>query len=151
MPRAARLVETPRMLYLFRRLQLATYARMEKDLRSHAVTPTEYMVMSSLAFRGESSSAQLSRRFRVRPQSMIKLVLNLEARGFVQRSARENDKRTLEISLTDSGAAALAQCDTIVDAIEADVLADLGAEDRLHFRRYVQSALDRARADKAAD
>ncbi len=142
MPERLMADDKPRTLYLVRRLQIATYLEMERVLRPFDITPTQYMVMSSLALRGRSSSAQLSRRFSVRPQSMIKLILGLEQLGHVQRVAREGDRRVLEISLSKSGKRSLGKCDQAVDALEGRMLAGLSEERHADLRETIRLILD---------
>jgi DNA-binding MarR family transcriptional regulator len=136
-------VPPPRTLYLLRRLQVSAYLQMEAALKPFDVTPTQYMVLSSLATRGRSSSAQLSRRFSVRPQSMIKLILGLESVGHVERVAREDDRRVLEISLTRKGRSLLARCDEVVDSLENRMLEAFTEPELNGFRAGMLKLLER--------
>ena len=68
---------TARTIYLIKRAQFASYLRLEACLRPFRLTAAQYMVMSALGHRGQLSSAQLSRRFSVKPQSMFKLIATL--------------------------------------------------------------------------
>ncbi len=140
----------PRTLYLLRRLQVSAYLQMEAALKPFGATPTQYMVLSSLAARGLSSSAQLSRRFSVRPQSMIKLILGLESAGHVERLARQDDRRVLEISLTRKGRGMLARCDTVVDDLEKHMLDALSEQELASFRSVIFKLLDRTGGEASA-
>lgn len=139
----------PRTLYLLRRLQVAAYLHMEGALKPFEITPTQYMVMSSLATRGRSSSAQLSRRFQVRPQSMIKLILGLEAADLVERVAREDDRRVLEISLSRKGQNLLTKCEAQVDALEARMLAVLPDAELVAMRAAMGKILESIQTEGA--
>jgi DNA-binding MarR family transcriptional regulator len=137
-----------RTLYLVRRLQITAYLEMERALKPFGVTPTQYMVMSSLAVRGRSSSAQLSRRFSVRPQSMIKLILGLESVGLVSRVTREEDRRVLEISLSPNGSATLQKCDEVVDELERAMLSPLSSAQHGQLRDLIGEILKRFDRDE---
>ena len=92
------------------------------------------MVMSVLGHRGQLSSAQLSRRFSVKPQSMFKLITTLERKTLIARKEVDRDRRTLMVSLTSAGRRLLAQCDDAVDALEADILKSFSSAQLRQFR-----------------
>ena len=76
-----------RLSYLVRQAQLATYQRLDRALRGFGLTPAQYTVLAILSRRGESlSSAALSRRLGVSPQSANEIVASLNALGLVRRT-----------------------------------------------------------------
>ena len=56
---------------------------------------------------GAQSIAELARRRRIRHQSMSGTVAELEARGWVTRSPDPADRRSVVVTATDAGAAAI--------------------------------------------
>ncbi|HVO16655.1 MAG TPA: MarR family transcriptional regulator [Alphaproteobacteria bacterium] len=112
---------TPRTLYLVRRAQFTTYLRLEERLKPFGLTAAQYTVMSMLGHSGRLSSAQLSRRFEVTPQTMFKLLAPLRRKGLIARRGVNSDRRALEVSLTPAGRRVLAQCEAAIDALEAEL------------------------------
>jgi DNA-binding MarR family transcriptional regulator len=135
----------PRLIYLVRRLQVSSYLALEKALERFDVTPTQYTVMSMLAHRERLSSAQLSRRFFVKPQSMIKLIAGLESKNLISRVAANGDRRVLEVSLTSSGRRMLTACEAAVDDLEARMFDKFSPTQRAQFHRLMQKAVDENR------
>ena len=125
---------TARTIYLIKRAQFASHLRLEDTLKPFRLTAAQYMVMSVLGHRGQLSSAQLSRRFSVKPQSMFKLITTLERKGLIARKEVDRDRRTLMVSLTSAGRRLLAQCDDAVDALEADMLKEFSPAQLKQFR-----------------
>lgn len=135
----------PRLIYLIRRLQVASYVELEDALRRFEITPTEYTVMSMLAHRERLSSAQLSRRFFVKPQSMIKLIASLEGKNLISRVAANGDRRVLEVSLTPAGKRMQVACEQAVDELEARMFARFSDSQLSQLRRLLQKAVDENR------
>lgn len=151
MPRANR-VETaagggqasvthPRIAYVIGRLDRALRRHLEEGLRPHGLTAPQYTALSVLRARGGLSNAQLARRSFITPQSMSEVVAALVDKGFVRREAHPTHGRILRTELTAEGAAALALCDGIVDAIEEQMLRELTARDRERLLSYLKSGV----------
>jgi DNA-binding MarR family transcriptional regulator len=131
-----------RTSYLVKRLQHALYLRMESTLAPFELTATQYTVLSILGHRRDQSSAQLARRFAVTPQTMIKLVASLEAKGLISRAEGDEDRRRLVVSLTRAGRRVLEACEAAIDAMETEAFSALG-EDRLAgLRSLLLATLD---------
>jgi DNA-binding MarR family transcriptional regulator len=126
-----------RTLYLIRRVQFESYLRLEQAVRRLRLTTTQYMVLSMLGHRQPLSSAQLSRRFSVKPQTMFKLIATLDRKGLVSRKGRDGDRRSLHISLTSRGRRVLAACESAVDALEADLFRKFSHAELARFRRHL--------------
>jgi len=118
-----------RTLYLIRRVQFASYLRLEQTVKRLGLTTAQYTVLSMLGHRELLSSAQLSRRFSVTPQTMFKLIATIVRKGLVSRKGMNGDRRSLQVSLTPAGRRALAACEQAVDALEADLFGISAAHD----------------------
>jgi DNA-binding MarR family transcriptional regulator len=128
---------TARTLYLIRRVQFASYLRLEQTVRRLRLTTAQYMVLSMLGHRELLSSAQLSRRFSVTPQTMFKLIAPLKRKGLVSRKGMNGDRRSLRVSLTPAGRRVLAACEQAVDALEAELFRNFGGARLAQFRRHL--------------
>jgi DNA-binding MarR family transcriptional regulator len=124
----------PRTIYLIRRVQFMTYLRLEERLKPFGLTVAQYMVISMLGHSGRLSSAQLSRRFEVTPQTMFKLIASLRRKGAIARRGVSGDKRALEVSLTAAGRRLLVECEAAVDRLEAELFRTFAARELRAFR-----------------
>ncbi|MEU0630027.1 MarR family transcriptional regulator [Streptomyces sp. NPDC005989] len=128
--------------------QLATglttvVGRLVRRLRSMSagdrLTPTQRSVLARLDLEGPATTAALARAEYVRPQSMRLTLGALESQGLVERAPDPADGRKSVMSLTESGAATLAE----VRAAKHDWLARaMAAELDGAERRTVAEAIE---------
>ncbi|WP_345646245.1 MarR family winged helix-turn-helix transcriptional regulator [Streptomyces tremellae] len=76
-------------------------------LRPWGMTLSSYTALRILARQPHLTLAQLARRCYARPQTMTRMVTQLESRGLVERSAHPESERALSLRVTDEGLAAL--------------------------------------------
>jgi len=119
-----------RIGYMMKRVQAALRRRMDEALGPHGVTAPQYAVLSALEREPGLSNAELARRAFVTPQTMVRILENLEALGLVVRHAHPSHGRRLPASLTRKGERQLAAGHAGVAEVEEALLADLGDEER---------------------
>jgi DNA-binding MarR family transcriptional regulator len=79
--------------------------------------------------KGDLSSAQLSRRFSMTPQSMNELIAVLQRKKLLKKAVDPAHKRILRISLTAKGTQLLNDCNAVLDHVEEELLNSM-----THFR-----------------
>ena len=137
----------PRTLYLIKRVQYKTFVRLEAALQPLGVTTTQFRILTTLSHGGKRSSAELSRMFGVKPQTMIKQIAILESNGLIERNLAKGSKRVLEVTMTEAGRVALRACDKAATAVEADIFAVLRARGAGDLpRSHAEAARQPARA-----
>jgi DNA-binding MarR family transcriptional regulator len=119
-----------RIGYMLKRVQAALRGRMDEVLWPSGLTAPQYAVLSALQRQPGISNAELARRAFVTPQTMVRIVGNLEALGLVSRQAHPSHGRIRPASLTRKGSNLVAACHAGVAALEQRMLADLGPEQR---------------------
>jgi len=132
-------------MYLLNQANLAIRSRLEQALRGLSLTGIQYTVLSIVGSRDGISSAELSRRFFVTPQTMNEIVTGLEKRGLLHREPSVENRRILTASLTPEGETILVSCDAIADEIEEAVFSDMPAKDFQELRRILGSRLSALR------
>ena len=115
----------PRTIYLVKMLDIAVRAGLDQRLQEFQLTGSQYTVLSLLSTRDNLSSADLSRRFLVTPQSMNEMIMALERKELVSRQEDEENRRILRVKLTPHGQAVLRKCDKLVDNLEAELFGAL--------------------------
>ncbi len=132
-----------RTIYLIKRLETEVTANMIKILGGYEITPSQFIVLN---FVGDNetdlSSAQLSRRFLMTPQSMNEVVTTLQRKELLERNTDPNHKRILRITLTDKGKEVLEICNAAMDAFEEKLLKKLKVKETEVFRGSIGKILE---------
>ena len=138
-----------RTIYLIKRLETEVTANMIKILGAYEITPSQFIVLN---FVGDNetdlSSAQLSRRFLMTPQSMNEVVTTLQRKELLERNTDPNHKRILRITLTDKGKEVLEICNAAMDVFEEKLLKKLKAKEREAFRGSIGKILENLKEDE---
>jgi DNA-binding MarR family transcriptional regulator len=130
-----------RTLYLVKQVQYKTFLRLEAALQPLGVTTTQFRILVTLSHGEKRSSAKLSRMFGVKPQTMIKQIVNLESNGLIERNLAKGSKRVLEVSMTEAGRVALRACEKAATAVEADIFSCFGPGELETYRALMEKVL----------
>jgi DNA-binding MarR family transcriptional regulator len=122
-----------RISYVIARLERAVRAAINERVRPYGLTTLQYTTLSVLGRRGALSNAQLARRSYMTPQSMSEVIEALESKGLIERTQHPNHRRVLPAQLTATGRKVLDACEEIRPAQEAEMLRDLGPQQRETF------------------
>ena len=132
-----------RTIYLIKRLETEVTANMIKILGAYDITPSQFIILN---FVGDNetdlSSAQLSRRFLMTPQSMNEVVTTLQRKDLLERNTDPNHKRILRITLTDKGKEVLEICNAAMDVFEEKLLKKLKIKEKEVFRGSIGKILE---------
>lgn len=114
-----------RIGYLLKRAQSAFRLRMDRALDDIGLTTSQYAVLASLEEEPGLSNAELARRSFVSPQTMIRIVADLEERSLLTRHTRKDNARVLAATVTDEGSRLLHRAHLVVAQIEDAMRAEL--------------------------
>ena len=138
-----------RTIYLIKRLETEVTANMIKILGAYEITPSQFIILN---FVGDNetdlSSAQLSRRFLMTPQSMNEVVTTLQRKELLERNTDPNHKRILRITLTEKGKEVLEICNAAMDVFEEKLLKKLKVKEKEVFRGSIGKILDNLKEDE---
>ena len=127
-------MQHPRAIYFLNQANHAVRSRLEAALAPMQMTGIQYTVLSVISARDGLSSAELSRRFFVTPQTMNELIGGLQRRNLIIRREDPANRRILRMSLTTEGKRMIKTCDAAADAVERDVFSFLPQETYEQFR-----------------
>lgn len=137
---------TPRTLYMIKRAEIEVTSRMARALEEYAITPIQFTVLYFVDYdKGDLSSAQLSRRFSMTPQSMNELVAVLEKKKLLKKTLDPAHRRILRISLTAKGKKLLNDCNTALDLMEKTLLKGLSDKETQTLRNLIGRILETSR------
>jgi DNA-binding MarR family transcriptional regulator len=139
---AKNIIMAARTVYLIKRIETEVTAQMNKALSDFGITLSQFIVLNFVNDnQTDLSSAQLSRRFKMTPQSMNETVTSLQAKEFIIKNADVENKRILRISLTDKGINILNQCNFAIDEVEKELFSTLSQAELDMLRLLIGSIL----------
>lgn len=116
-------------------LRMAAF-RLARRLRSvratDATSDAQLAVLADLRMHGRRTISTLAERERVTAPSMTNTINGLEEQGYVTRAVDEDDRRRVQVEITDAGAELVVETIRRRDELLADMLAELDfTEDEL--------------------
>ncbi|MET0388630.1 MAG: MarR family transcriptional regulator [Polyangiales bacterium] len=132
----------PRLSYLIKWVERGIRSELDAALRPVGVSTPEYTTLSVLRSRSGLSSAQLARRAFVSGQAMNQLVIAIEKRGWIERSADPRHGKILRATLTLKGAEVLRACDKATAHVEKALLSQLTREQAANLREALNACAD---------
>jgi len=134
----------PRVLYLIKRMEIESAARMADALQQYNLTPIQYAILYFVDHdKGDFfSSSQLSRRFSMTAQSMNEFVGVLEKKKLLKKTTDPSHKRILRIALTPKGKKTLKDCNRKLDVVEEKFLEKLTPRQTETFRALIGKIMD---------
>ena len=135
-----------RTIYLIKRLETEVTSNMVKLLGAYDITPTQFTILSFVGnIETDLSSAQLSRRFLMTPQSMNEVIAILQRKDLLEKKVDPNHKRILRIGLTAKGEEILALCNATMDIFETQLLEGFNKEDISFYHSFVGKVLEKTK------
>jgi DNA-binding MarR family transcriptional regulator len=144
LPDRAGLIEDPSfqepfrggMVYLVARVFYEMKDRTEAVLQPAHLTPMQYTLLASIGRWEGMSSAELSRRFKVTPQTMGEMIAPLKRRGLVSPRPNPTNRRMQTLTLTDDGQRLVDDCSDRMRRMEMQMFSALspGEVDDLRAR-----------------
>lgn len=129
--------------YQLKRAQHLLRLAMDAELRREGVTTPQYAVLEGLREADGLSGAELARQAFVSAQTMNEILVGLERLGLISRQPHPTHGRVLQASLMDAGRAKLAKARRLVSTIEAEMLSDLSADERVALFSLLRRCADR--------
>ncbi|WZO46180.1 MarR family transcriptional regulator [Microbacterium sp. LWH13-1.2] len=109
-------------------LRMATF-RLARRLRCaravDAMSDAQLAVLATLRMHGRRTITALAERERVTAPSMTNMINGLEEQGYVVRTPDAEDRRRVQVDITDAGTEIVAQTIKRRDELLADMLAEL--------------------------
>lgn len=132
-------------------LRLATF-RLARRLRcaraADAMSDAQLAVLADLRMHGRRTISTLAERERVTAPSMTNMINGLEEQGYVTRTPDADDRRRVQVEITDAGAEIVVETIRRRDVLLADMLAELDFTEEELATLRAASALMRRVTDR---
>jgi DNA-binding MarR family transcriptional regulator len=132
-----------RTIYLIKRAETEITAHMTKILGEFEITPMQFTILNFVHDNPDDlSSAQLSRRFLMTPQSMNEAITTMQRKELIEKYTDSKHKRILRINLTEKGLEKLKICNKLVDSLEKRLFEGFNSLELEECRRFMGKIID---------
>lgn len=125
--------------YLLNRTADIVSSAFVEILRNESISLAEWRVLTALTDRDHQTLSELASHAGAELSYLSRVVLQIEARGLVARSASPDDKRATRASITGDGRAMVQAVMPLAKALEASWLTGIPAEDVRVLRKTLQA------------
>ena len=130
--------------YLMRRIISLVAHGVERELEPTGLTNAQWVPLLKLHMGLASTVAELARECDLDAGSMTRLLDRLEAKELVRRSRSVDDRRVVNLALTDTGRAAAKGIPDVLCDIQNQLLAGFSVEEWQAMKGYLRRMLDTA-------
>jgi DNA-binding MarR family transcriptional regulator len=131
--------------YLMRRIVSSVAQSVETGLcEPGGPTYPQWMPLYKLHVGAATTVAELARACELDAGAMTRLLDRLEAKGLCRRVRSLEDRRVVNIELTDEGRAAAKEVPHVLCRVQNDVLAGFSQEEWVQLKGYLRRVLDNA-------
>ena len=129
--------------YLFRRMQQIAVAIFVEECKEFDTTPVQYAALVAIQSHPGIDATRLSAVIAFDRSTLGSVIERLEAKGYIERKAANDDKRVKLLYLTRSGAKLLRDILPAVDRAQSRMLEPLKAGDRKLLMTLLAQLVDR--------
>lgn len=130
-----------RLGYLLKHAELR-YARLTADaLEPFGIGPREWAALNSLDEQHGLSQREVAELLGVDRTTMVALVDDLEAKGWVKRRPQPDDRRKNIVGLTSKGRDLVQRGERVIDECERQFLAALGPSDAARLKSALSAVI----------
>jgi DNA-binding MarR family transcriptional regulator len=135
--------------YLMRRILNAVAAEVEVELEPTGLTNAQWVPLIKLYMGSASTVAELARECSMDTGGMTRLLDRLEAKGLVRRVRSSEDRRVVNLELTDEGRVAAKEIPAILCGVQNAHLRGFSVDEWETLRSLLRRILDTAQAIQA--
>lgn len=130
--------------YLMRRIISLVSQGVERELEPTGLTNAQWVPLLKLYMGRASTAAELARQCDLDAGSMTRLLDRLEAKELCRRIRSSEDRRVVNLELTDAGRAAAQEIPGILCGVQNALLAGFSVEEWDTLKGYLRRMLDTA-------
>lgn len=135
--------------YLMRRIINVFATAVDAELEPQGLTSAQWVPLLKLQMGGSSTVAELARGCQQDAGSMTRMLDRLEAKGLVRRVRSGEDRRVVNIELTDEGSAAAREIPAVLCGVQNAHMRGFTVEEWQLLKSMLRRILDNALAIQA--
>ena len=136
--------------YLMRRIIAMLAQGVERELEPTGLTNAQWVPLLKLYMGTASTAAELARLCELDAGSMTRLLDRLEAKQLCRRVRSSDDRRVVNLELTDAGRAAAQEIPAILSRVQNAYLAGFSVEEWQILKSYLRRILETAQTLQAS-
>lgn len=130
--------------YLINRVRAELLSAIDRALQPFDVTSAQYIIMVQLAYDLATSASGLCKGIVYDPGAMTRMIDRLEAKKLIRRVRCPDDRRAVNLELTDEGKALFPKMRTKVLAVVNHLMRDFTKAEARQLEGLLQRMLDNA-------
>ena len=130
--------------YLMRRIIALMSQGVERELEPAGLTNAQWVPLLKLYMGCGSTAAELARQCELDAGSMTRLLDRLEAKQLCRRTRSSDDRRVVNLELTDAGRLAAQEIPGILCTVQNSLLAGFSVEEWQTLKSYLRRMLETA-------
>ena len=135
--------------HLMRRILNMVAMQVENELEPSGLTNAQWVPLLKLYMGSASTVAELARECQLDAGGMTRLLDRLETKGLVRRIRSSEDRRVVNLELTDEGRAAAKEIPAILCGVQNEHMRGFSMEEWQLLRSLLRRVLDNAIAVQA--
>ena len=132
--------------YLMRRILACMGGEVDRALEPRGLTHAQWVPLLKLHLGYASTVAELARECTQDTGAMTRLLDRLEAKGLVQRVRSSQDRRVVNLALTEAGREIVKDIPAVLCEVQNDFLQGLSVEEWQQLKGLLRRVLDNALA-----
>lgn len=136
--------------YLMRRILSLIAQGVERELEPTGLTNAQWLPLLKLYMGKGSTAAELARECELDAGSMTRLLDRLEAKDLCRRTRSSEDRRVVNLELTEAGLAAAKEIPAILSRVQNAHLAGFSVEEWQVLKSYLRRILETAQTLQAS-
>lgn len=137
-----RLKDTLGLSYLVKLVEHKIRNEIDSSLSSLGLTAAQYSTLSALESEEKLTNAELARRCAVTPQTMNKIMQNLEADGFVRKSNSKEHGLKINFEMTAKAHKVVCKAHASVNEIEKNTIKGINKAQYQEFEEFLKKCLE---------
>ncbi|MBS98040.1 MAG: MarR family transcriptional regulator [Oceanospirillaceae bacterium] len=105
------------------------------------LTPVQYAAMDAIARAPGIDQASVAAEIGYDRATIGGVIDRLEQKGYINRTVSKRDRRAREVSLTEEGSRVFDQISPVVEALQAEILPGLSAQEQALFVELANKAV----------
>lgn len=123
--------------FLLTKAQNAVLQHFKAELQELGITPGQYAILKCLWDGGSQTPSSIAQTISLDGSTITGLLDRLELKALLRRVPNPEDRRTLQIELTEQGRALQGPVEERMDQANEDVISHFSPEDQINIQRLL--------------